>query len=39
MWTDLIYDPAFWITILSFGSVIVYFYWKQKVKKSTVKKP
>jgi hypothetical protein len=30
---DYIFDPAVWITVFAFVSIIVYFYWKQKVKK------
>jgi hypothetical protein len=32
MSTDFIFDPAVWITVFAFVSVVVYFYWRQKVK-------
>ena len=33
MSADHILDSAVWITMFAFVSVIVHFYWKQKVKK------
>ena len=32
MSADFIFDPAVWITVFAFVSVVVYFYWRQKVK-------
>lgn len=32
MSANLIFDPAVWITVFAFVSVVVYFYWRQKVK-------
>lgn len=32
MLADPVSDPAVWITVFAFVSVVLYFYWKQKVK-------
>ena len=32
MWTDVFFDPAFWITVIAFVGIVVYVYWRQKVR-------
>ena len=37
MWIDVFSDPTFWITDFAFVGVVVFVYWKKKVRNKVKK--